>query len=73
MPLHSLFSTLCAYNALEVIGELALVRETGVRRDLCQRKIAVWVQELLLRPFYSRAMTYWYGGNPVAALNCRAK
>ena len=37
-------------EALEVLGELALVREAGARGDLRQRDVAAALQELL-RPF----------------------
>ena len=53
-------------------GELALVREAGVQVDLRQGEIRSCVQELLVRST-RRAMTYWWGASPVAALNCRAK
>src|SRR5262249_44530889 len=33
--------------ALEVMGELALIREPGVRGDLCQGEVASGLQELL--------------------------
>src|SRR6516164_2908972 len=36
-----------ADEALEVMGELALVREAGARRDLCQGEVKVLLQELL--------------------------
>src|SRR5262244_3736382 len=36
-----------AYQALEVMGELALVREAGVRGDLRQGEVASGLQELL--------------------------
>jgi hypothetical protein len=36
-----------ADDALEVMGELALVRESGARRDLCQGEVTVGLQELL--------------------------
>jgi hypothetical protein len=36
-----------ADEALEVTGELALVREAGVRGDFCQGKFAAGLQELL--------------------------
>src|SRR6516165_1209484 len=36
-----------ADQALEVMGELALVREAGVRGDLRQREVASGLQELL--------------------------
>ena len=61
-----------ADEALEVVSELALVREAGVQVDLRQGEFRSCVQELLVRST-RRAMTYWCGGSPVAALNCRAK
>jgi hypothetical protein len=36
-----------ADDALEVMGELALIRESGARRDLCQGEATVLLQELL--------------------------
>src|SRR5215469_3470608 len=36
-----------AHEALEVMGELALVREAGVRGDLRQGQVAVALEELL--------------------------
>jgi hypothetical protein len=36
-----------ADDALEVVGELALIREADARRDLSQGEVTVWVQERL--------------------------
>ena len=36
-----------ADDALEVMGELALIRESGARRDLCQGKVRSCLQELI--------------------------
>ena len=41
-----------ADQALEVMGELALIRKAGASRDLRQREITVMLQELLC-PFYA--------------------
>jgi hypothetical protein len=36
-----------ADDALEVMGELALIREAGAGRDICQGEVTVLLQELL--------------------------
>jgi hypothetical protein len=61
-----------ADEALEAMAELALVREAGVRGELRQGQVGSACRGCLARST-RRMMTYWCGGSPVAALNCRAK
>jgi hypothetical protein len=55
-----------------VKGKLALVREADAERDLRQAKLVVSLQEVL-GSFNATRDPYWCGGNPIVALNCRAK
>jgi len=61
-----------ADQALEVVGELALVREAGVRGDLRQGEVVASLQELL-GSFDAAGDHVLVRRQPVAALNCRAK
>jgi hypothetical protein len=51
---------------------MALIREAGAVRDLREAELAVCSQEEL-RSFNAPRDHILVGGNPVAALNCRAK
>jgi hypothetical protein len=55
-----------------MMAELALVREAGAGGDLRRGRAALACRSCLARST-RRMMTYWCGGNPVAALNRRAK
>ena len=61
-----------ADDALEVMRELTLIRESSPRRDLGLGEVTVRLQELP-RPLDAARDEVWCGGRPVAALNCRAK
>ena len=61
-----------AYQALEVMGELALVREASVRGDLRQGEVASGLQELL-GPLDAAGDDVLVRRQPGARLNCQAK
>jgi hypothetical protein len=61
-----------ADDALEAMGELALIRESGVRHDLDQAEVTVRLQEQL-RPFDAAHEDVLVRRPPVVALNCGAK
>jgi hypothetical protein len=61
-----------AGEALEVVGELALVGEAGARGDFRQGEFTAALQKLL-GPLDAARGDVLVGASPVAGSNCRAK